>query len=55
MQDDILFSFFTVKEALTFSARLRLTTPIAEQDKLVDELLNELHLTHVQNVECGSA
>lgn len=24
MQDDILFAYFTVKEALTFSARLRL-------------------------------
>lgn len=27
MQDDVLFPYFTVKEALTFSARLRLTIP----------------------------
>lgn len=26
MQDDVLFSHFTVKEALTFAARLKLTT-----------------------------
>ncbi len=30
MQDDILFSHFTVKEALTFAARLKLTIPIVE-------------------------
>lgn len=27
MQDDILYQYFTVKEALTFSARLRLKIP----------------------------
>lgn len=47
MQDDILFTFFTVKEALTFAARLRLTIPIPEQDKIVDELLNDLGLWSV--------
>jgi len=36
MQDDILFSHFTVKEALTFAARLKLTTPNHEQDMLVN-------------------
>jgi ABC-type multidrug transport system ATPase subunit len=30
MQDDILFEYFTVHEALTFAARLRLTIPIEE-------------------------
>jgi len=35
MQDDVLFSHFTVKEALTFAARLKLTTDVPEQDKLV--------------------
>ena len=30
MQDDILFEFFTVREALTFAARLKLTIPIEE-------------------------
>ena len=45
MQDDVLFSFFTVKEALTFAARLRLNVPAAEQDKIIDQLLQELGLT----------
>ena len=27
MQDDVLFAYFTVKEALTFAARLRLKIP----------------------------
>ena len=36
MQDDILFSHFTVKEALTFAARLKLTTPIPEQNALIN-------------------
>lgn len=35
MQDDILFEFFTVKEALTFAARLRLSTSEEEQDRRV--------------------
>lgn len=35
MQDDILFATFTVEEALTFAARLKLKIPIEEQDRLV--------------------
>lgn len=53
MQDDILFSFFTVREALTFAARLRLTVPQAEQDEIISKLIGELGLTQVQDVECG--
>lgn len=30
MQDDILFNFFTAREALTFAARLKLNIPIEE-------------------------
>lgn len=30
MQDDILFNFFTCREALTFASRLKLHIPIAE-------------------------
>ena len=30
MQDDIIFSYFTVKEALRFAARLKLTVSIEE-------------------------
>lgn len=32
MQDDILFSYFSPREALKFAARLKLTIPFAEQD-----------------------
>jgi len=32
MQDDVLFATFTVREALTFAARLKLKTSIKEQD-----------------------
>lgn len=36
MQDDILFEFLTVREALTFAARLRLSNlPIETQDERV--------------------
>jgi ABC-type multidrug transport system ATPase subunit len=45
MQDDVLFSFFTVREALTFAARLRLTVSVAEQDKIIEQLMQDLGLT----------
>jgi ABC-type multidrug transport system ATPase subunit len=54
MQDDILFEYFTVHEALTFAARLRLTIPIEEQDKRIDQLMKDLGIFEVRNVECGS-
>jgi len=54
MQDDILFEFFTVREALTFAARLKLNIPIEEQDKRINELIDDLGLYSVQHVECGS-
>lgn len=54
MQDDILFSFLTVKEALTFAARLRLRLPEKEQDERVLDLLKNLGLWDVQDTECGS-
>lgn len=49
MQDDVLFSHFTVVEALTFSARLKLTTPEEEQDKDVIRIITELGLFHVRD------
>ncbi len=39
MQDDVLFAYFTVKEALKFAARLRLKVPIKEQDERVKNLI----------------
>ena len=35
MQDDVLFQYYTPKEALTFAARLKLRTSFEEQDKKV--------------------
>lgn len=54
MQDDVLFPYFTVKEALTFSARLRLNIPIEEQDKKVQNLINKLALQKCQDTVIGS-
>jgi len=54
MQDDILFSHFTAQEALTFSARLRLTTAHEEQDKFVIQIIRELGLFHVKDSQIGS-
>lgn len=45
MQDDVLFSHFTVREALTFAARLKLKIPDNEQDELVERIIFELGLT----------
>ncbi len=48
MQDDVLFQYFTPKEALTFAARLKLShMPIKEQDDRVTNLLKELEIAHV--------
>lgn len=44
MQDDVLFAYFTVREALTFASRLRLKCSFAEQDKKVETLIKELGL-----------
>jgi ATP-binding cassette, subfamily G (WHITE), eye pigment precursor transporter len=54
MQDDIIFEYFTVKEALTFAARLRLDDSTEVQDFKVQELLKELGLSHVQDTIVGS-
>jgi ABC-type multidrug transport system ATPase subunit len=47
MQDDVLFAHFTVKEALTFAARLKLTTDEAHQDECVKKIMQNLGLTHI--------
>lgn len=36
MQDDVLFATFTVREAITFAARLKLKTEEEDQDRLVE-------------------
>ena len=48
MQDDVLFTMFTPREALTFSARMKLTSMTVEaQDDRVNELLTDLNLVAV--------
>ena len=42
MQDDILFETMTVRESLTFAARLKLKTNEAEQDKLINQIIVDL-------------
>jgi len=52
----VLFEYLTVKEALTFAARLRLPQLSKEQqDKRVEKLLNDLGITHVKDSMIGSA
>ncbi len=54
MQDDIVFAYFTVKEALTFAARLKLTVPEDVQDAKVRQLIIDLGLTECQDTMVGS-
>lgn len=44
MQDDVIFAYFTVKEALQFAARLKLTCSVEEQDQRIEQLINDLGL-----------
>ena len=54
MQDDIIFSYFTVKEALRFAARLKLSVSIEEQEKRIEELITDLGLEDCQDTLVGS-
>jgi len=56
MQEDCLFATATTREALEFSAKLRLppTVSALERKKIVDELLKALGLTHVEHTLCGN-
>jgi ABC-type multidrug transport system ATPase subunit len=55
MQDDIIFSYFTVREALTFAARLKLKIPEDQQDQKIAKLIQDLGLVHVADSQVGSA
>ena len=55
MQDDIIFSYFTVREAFTFAARLKLKIPEDQQDQKIAKLIQELGLVHVADSHVGSA
>ena len=52
-QDDVLFATFTVREALTFSARLKLKTSESEQDRLVEQIIYDLGLSGVSTSQIG--
>ena len=54
MQDDILFSFLTVKESLMFAADLRLRCSRIEKERKVTKLLKALGLWGVRDTICGS-
>ena len=45
MQDDSLFEYFTVKEALRFAAKLKLNVNYEEREKRIEEIVKELGLT----------
>lgn len=55
MQDDVLFAYFTPREALTFAANLKLASLSQEdREKRVDELVDQLGLKNCQNTIIGS-
>jgi ABC-type multidrug transport system ATPase subunit len=53
MQDDILFNFFTCREALTFASRLKLNLPVAEQDERINKLIEDFDLTEFADDQIG--
>ena len=56
MQEDALFATATTREALEFSAKLRLPSSVSAADRaaLVDDIIASLGLTNVQNTMVGS-
>eukprot|EP00347_Sterkiella_histriomuscorum_P007150 403350075 len=56
MQDDILFQYYTPRQALRFAARLKLNhVSMPEQDERVETLIQELGLFQTADVLIGSA
>ena len=55
MQDDILFEYFTVREALRFATNLKLNVSQAEADRRIDDIIDELGLRKCQHTQVGSA
>ena len=50
MQDDILFSYFTVREAFDFAAKLKLNIPFDQQNERVETLMTELGLWDIRDI-----
>ena len=53
MQDDMLFEYFTVREALVFAAKLKLTLSWEEMNERVDNIIAELGLSSCQHTRVG--
>ena len=55
MQDDILFAYFTPREALQFAANMKLAH-LSEQEReaRINSLINDLGLKNSQNTQIGS-
>ena len=54
MQDDVIFAYFTVKEALMFAGKLRLPLTDIQIEKRVDELILDLGLYECKDTVVGS-
>jgi ATP-binding cassette subfamily G (WHITE) protein 2 len=54
-QDDILFQTMTVRECLTFAAKLKLKGSTEDKLERVDEVIKDLRLTKCQNTKIGGA
>lgn len=56
VQDDVIMGTLTVKENLMFSANLRLSPTISAKEKTerVDQVMDELGITHVANSKVGT-
>lgn len=54
MQDDVLLSQFTPKEAIRFSANLHMKASDEEKNKKVDQLIRALGLERCQNTKIGN-
>jgi ABC transport system ATP-binding/permease protein len=52
-QDDIIHKELTVRQCLYFTAKLRLALDEVDINKRIDEVLEELELTHIQDKQIG--
>jgi len=52
-QDDIIHKELTVRQCLYFAAKLRLALDDNEINERIDEILEDLELTHVQDTQIG--
>lgn len=55
MQDDILYSYFTVEEAFMFAAKLKLNCSLGQQKNRVRKLMEELGLRDIRTTLIGDS